>query len=165
MHYYEFFGLNYVGELYAIEKIARERELFPDGIFALRKEKAEPILEEFKARMEKRLSQSPPHGLPGKALNYSLSHWAKLIRYLEEGHISPDNNAAENAIRPFVIGRKNWLFSGHPNGANAAATLYSLIETARSCRLEPSTNTCAVCLKDSHTLERKRTAWSCFANG
>jgi transposase len=56
---------------------------------------------------------------------------------LEDGHITPDNNAAENAIRPFVIGRKNWLFAGHPNGANASATLYSLIETAKACRLDP----------------------------
>jgi len=130
-------ALDYIGRLYAVEKIARERELSPDGIFALRKEKAEPILQEFKAWLEKRVSQTPPQGLLGKALNYALSHWTKLIRYLEDGHISPDNNAAENAIRPFVIGRKNWLFSGHPNGANAAATLYSLIETAKACRLEP----------------------------
>lgn len=129
-------ALDYIGRLYAIEKIARAKELSPDGIFALRKEKAEPILEEFKAWLEKRVSQTPPQGLLGKALNYALSHWAKLIRYLEDGHISPDNNAAENAIRRFVIGRKNWLFSGHPNSANAAATLYSLIETAKVCRLE-----------------------------
>lgn len=56
---------------------------------------------------------------------------------MEDGHITPDNNAAENAIRPFVVGRKNWLFAGHPNGAHASATLFSLIETAKACGLEP----------------------------
>ena len=69
-------------------------------------------------------------------MSYTLSRWCKLIRYLEDGHITPDNNAAENAIRPFVVGRKNWLFAGSPNGADAAATLYSLIETAKACGLD-----------------------------
>lgn len=121
---------------HGIEKTAREGGLSPDETKALREEKAVPILEEFKAWMEKRLPQTPPEGLLGKALSYALNHWTKLIRYLEDGRIPIDNNWAENAIRPFVIGRKNWLFSGHPNGAHAAATLYSLIETAKSCGLE-----------------------------
>ena len=56
---------------------------------------------------------------------------------MEDGHITPDNNAAKNAIRPFVVGRKNWLFAGHPNGAHASATLFSLIETTKACSLEP----------------------------
>ena len=84
-----------------------------------------------------RKNQTPPQGLLGKALSYALSRWPKLVRYLENGHITPDNNAAENAIRPFVVGRKNWLFAGSPNGADAAATIYSLIETAKACRIEP----------------------------
>lgn len=57
--------------------------------------------------------------------------------YFSKGYITPDNNAAENAIRPFVIGRKNWLFSGHPNGASASSCLYILIETAKACGLKP----------------------------
>ena len=57
--------------------------------------------------------------------------------YIEDGRLSPDNNAAENAIRPFVVGRKNWLFAGHPNGAEAGATFYILVETAKANRLEP----------------------------
>jgi transposase len=130
-------ALDYISKLYAIEKIARQRELSADEIVSLRKEKAEPILQEFKAWMDKRLSQTPPKGLLGKALSYAINLWPRLIRYLENGHITPDNNAAANAIRPFVIGRKNWLFSGHPNGAHAASTLYSLIETAKACGLEP----------------------------
>ena len=73
----------------------------------------------------------------GKAINYSLKNWQKLIVYIEDGRLSPDNNAAENAIRPFVVGRKNWLFAGHPNGAEAGATFYSLVETAKANGLEP----------------------------
>jgi transposase len=130
-------ALDYIGKLYKIEKFARDAGLSPDEIFELRKEKAEPILKEFKAWMEERKRLTPPKGLLGKALHYALSNWSKLIRYLEDGHIPIDNNLAENAIRPFVVGRKNWLFAGHPNGAHAAATLYSLIETAKACGLEP----------------------------
>jgi transposase len=129
-------ALEYISRLYKIEKIARERQLLPDEIVSLRSQHAMPVLKEFKAWMDKRIGQTPPKGLLGQALNYALTQWPKLIRYLENGHITPDNNAAENAIRPFVIGRKNFLFAGHPNGANAAATLYSLIETAKACGLQ-----------------------------
>ena len=130
-------ALEYIGRLYKIEKFARERELSPEEIVSLRREKALPVLEEFKARMDKRINQTPPKGLLGQALHYAVARWDKLTRYIEDGHITPDNNAAENALRPFVIGRKNWMFAGHPNGANAAATLYSLIETAKACELDP----------------------------
>jgi transposase len=130
-------ALDYIGRLYKIEKTARQRGLSPEQIVSLRTEQAVPILEEFKAWMDKRIGQTPPKGLLGQALNYAITQWPRLIRYIENGYITPDNNAAENAIRPFVVGRKNWLFAGHPNGANAAATLYSLIETSKACRLEP----------------------------
>ncbi|MHC1726756.1 MAG: transposase [Syntrophobacteraceae bacterium] len=111
--------------------------LSPSEIQEFRISRAGPVLEEFRAWMEKRKDQTPPKGLLGKAINFTLSRWAKLTRYLENGYITPDNNAAENAIRPVVVGRKNWLFAGSPSGADAAATLYSLIETAKSCRLDP----------------------------
>ncbi len=130
-------ALGYIGQLYRIEKAARAEELSPSEIYQFRIERAKPVLEEFKAWLETRKDQTPPKGLLGKAINYTLSRWAKLVRYLENGYITPDNNAAENAIRPFVVGRKNWLFAGSPNGANAAATLYSLIETAKACGLDP----------------------------
>ncbi|MEN6440687.1 MAG: transposase [Syntrophobacter sp.] len=73
----------------------------------------------------------------GQALNYALTRWDKLIRHIENGHITPDNNTVENDIRPFAVGRRNWLFAGHPNGANAAATLYNLIAAARAGGLGP----------------------------
>jgi transposase len=73
----------------------------------------------------------------GKALNYLHNEWTKLIRYLEDGRYEIDNNRAENAIRPFVVGRKNWLFSDSVRGVKASANLYSLIETAKANGLEP----------------------------
>jgi len=114
-----------------------EEPLSDEQRLAVRAQKATPVLEEFKAWMDKRAALTPPKGLLGKAFHYALSNWSRLIRYLEDIHITPDNNLGENAIRPFVIGRKNWLFAGHPNGAHAAASLYSLIETAKACGLEP----------------------------
>ena len=68
----------------------------------------------------------------GKAIKYTLGQWSKLIRYIDDGHLSIDNNRAERAIKPLVIGRKNWLFSNTPNGADASAMLYSIIETAKA---------------------------------
>jgi transposase len=130
-------ALSYISRLYEVEKYAGRNELSPEAIYDLRRERARPILEEFKAWMDKRVDQTPPKSLLGKAFTYALTHWPRVIRYLEDGRLKPDNNVAENAIRPFVVGRKNWLFAGHPNGAKASATLYSLIETAKACGLEP----------------------------
>ena len=79
----------------------------------------------------------PPTTATGKALNYLHNQWPKLIRYLEDGRLEIDNNRTENAIRPFVVGRKNWLFSDTVNGVKASANLYSLIETAKANGLEP----------------------------
>ena len=78
-----------------------------------------------------------PKGLLGKAVNYTLHNWDRLARYIQDARLRPDNNLAENAIRPFVLGRKNWLFSGHPNGAEASAAIFSLIETAKANGLKP----------------------------
>ena len=75
--------------------------------------------------------------LMGTAVNYTFNQWSRLTTYLDHGEVTPDNNAAENAIRPFVIGRKNWLFAGTQEGAEASACLYSLIETAKANNLEP----------------------------
>jgi len=78
-----------------------------------------------------------PGSAAGKALNYLHNEWDKLARYLDDGRLEIDNNLAENAIRPFVVGRKNWLFSTSVAGVNASANLYSLIETTKANGLEP----------------------------
>jgi transposase len=130
-------AVEYIRKLYSIEDAVRGMDLPEAEMCALRKERASPVLEAFKNWMGERADQTPPKGLLGKALSYALERWDKLVRYLENIHITPDNNKVENDIRPFALGRKNWLFAGHPNGAHAAATLYSLIETAKACGLDP----------------------------
>jgi len=70
-------------------------------------------------------------------LNYALNHKEELMNYLKDGNCSISNNLAENSIRPFTIGRKNWLFSGSPKGAAASAAVYSMIETAKANGLNP----------------------------
>jgi len=75
-----------------------------------RKKEASSLLDEFKAWLLKRVNEVPPKTLLGEAINYTLNQWDKLIKYLESPCLTPDNNTCENAIRPFVLGRKNWLF-------------------------------------------------------
>lgn len=94
-------------------------------------------MDQFKQWLDATKPLTPPKGLLGTAINYALKNWEKLIVYVSDGLLKPDNNAAENAIRPFVVGRKNWLFAGHPNGACASATFFSLIETVKANGLEP----------------------------
>ncbi len=80
---------------------------------------------------------APPRSALGKAMNYAHKQWPRLIVYVEDGRLRSDNNLTENAIRPFVIGRKNVLFCDTVAGANASANLYSLIETAKANGVEP----------------------------
>jgi transposase len=130
-------ALRYIGRLYRLEREARESGYSPDEIYRMRQEKAKPILVDFEKWLRKKKQQTPPKGLLGKAVAYTLNQWHRLIGYLEDGHFCIDNNLAENSIRPFALGRKNWLFSGTPEGAEASALLYSLIETAKANNLEP----------------------------
>jgi transposase len=130
-------AINYIRKLYAMEKYADGNNYTVEQRYELRQEKVKPLLEEFKEWLEKRSLQTPPKGLLGKAINYTLGQWDSLIRYIDNGWLRPDNNLLENNIRPFVVGRKNWLFSGHPRGADASAALYSLVITAKENGLEP----------------------------
>ena len=130
-------AIEYIGKLYQIEKQAKENNLTPEEMYQLRQEKAKPTLEEFHHWLLAKVDLTPPKGLLGKAINYTLKYWNRLIRYTEDGRLRPDNNLAENAIRPFVIGRKNWLFNGSPSGAEASSNLYSLVETAKAAGLKP----------------------------
>jgi transposase len=130
-------ALDYIGKLYQVEKEAQRRELDFVQIYQLRQEKAKPLLEQFKDWLQAKQPLTPPKGLLGQAISYTLTNWQKLVIYLEDGRLRPDNNLVENAIRPFVVGRKNWLFAGSPDGAKASATFFTLIETAKANGLEP----------------------------
>ncbi len=128
-------ALRHIKKLYAIEKEAKG--LTVKERFQLRQEKAKPVLDNFGLWLRETYPKTPPKGELGKAIYYSLQQWQRLNVYLEDGRLRPDNNLAENAIRPFVVGRKNWLFSGSPEGAHASATLYSLVESAKLNKLDP----------------------------
>jgi transposase len=130
-------ALDYIGQLYLVEKEARRRELDAVQIRQLRQEKSKPTLDKFKDWLDAKQPLTPPKGLLGRAISYTLANWEKLIIYLEDGRLRPDNNLVENAIRPFVVGRKNWLFAGSPDGARASATFFTLIESAKANGLEP----------------------------
>jgi len=105
----------------------------------LRKAQSQPIIDKLEAWLTKSLNQVPPKTAIGKALLYLSRQSPKLTVFLTDGRIPLDNNPAENAIRPFVIGRKNWIFSQTPRGAQTSARIYSLIETARANGIEPYT--------------------------
>jgi transposase len=130
-------ALAMIARLYALERHARQNKFSPDKIYSMRQEQAKPVLAKIKSWLDKRKNQVPPKSLLGRAINYCLNQWQRLENYIKDGHAGIDNNLAENTIRPFVVGRKNWLFSGTPMGARASALLYSLIETAKANNLEP----------------------------
>jgi transposase len=130
-------ALDFIGNLYAIERRAKNQNLSYDQIYQFRQQESKPILEQFKCWLDANQGLTPPKGLLGKAIRYALNNWKKLIVYIEDGRLKMDNNIAENAIRPFVLGRKNWLFAGAPKGAEASAIFFSLIETAKANGLEP----------------------------
>jgi len=110
-------ALSYIGKIYRIESEARRREMTPEQLFDERQNKAKPIFHELFAWLSKKALQVVPKSLLGVAVNYALGQWDKLLVYLDHAWMTPDNNHAENAIRPFVVGRKNWLFAGTPKGA------------------------------------------------
>lgn len=128
-------ALAWIQQLYRLEH--NIKLLSTDERLMARQQHAQPILDKLKIWIEKSILQVPPQTALGKALHYCHNQWPRLTRYVEHGDYPIDNNPAENAIRPFVIGRKNWLFSASQQGASASANLYSLIETAKANGLEP----------------------------
>jgi len=128
-------AIAFIQSLYVIESTIKDKTQAEKYI--ARQQQSKPILEKIHAWLTKSLLYIPPESSIGKALYYLHEQWSQLICYINDGDYPIDNNAAENAIRPFVIGRKNWLFSASQKGATASANLYSLIETAKANGLEP----------------------------
>lgn len=130
-------ALRYIKDLYRIEQKAKRLELTDAELLSLRLNETKPLLKEMHAWLVKKATQVVPRSLLGKAVHYTLKQWYRLENYIDFPFATPDNNLAENAIRPFCVGRKNWLFAGTPAGAEASATLYSLVESAKANKLEP----------------------------
>jgi hypothetical protein len=126
-----------VRKLYLIERHAREQNLDPDQRKALRQEKAAPILAALKPRLEAQLDQCLPQSPLGKAVRYTLAEWTALTRYLQDGRVQIDNNLTENSIRPSAIGKRNWLFIGHPEAGWRSAVIYSVIGSCRRMGIDP----------------------------
>ena len=128
-------ALAWIQKLYLIEKHIKDDS--PGQRYQIRQQQAKPIIDNIEQWLQKSLPQVPPKTALGKALTYLHNQWGRLIGYLDDGHYPIDNNLAENTIRPFAIGRKNWLFAHSQAGAKASANLYSLIQTAKANGLNP----------------------------
>lgn len=128
-------GLDFCNRLFAIERglqnvTAEER-------YQARLEQSRPVLEAFSAWLTYQSPRVLPKSAFGQAITYCRNQWHKLEAFLKDGRLELDNNRGERAIKPFVIGRKNWLFSNTPKGAKASATVYSVIESAKANGLNP----------------------------
>jgi len=124
-----------IGRLYGVER--KYKDATDEERHLARQQLSLPILNELRAWLTKTQPVVTPKSALGTALAYMHNYWDKLVRYVEGGDLPIDNNRSENAIRPFVIGRKAWLFSDTPAGANASAIIYSMVETAKANGLDP----------------------------
>jgi transposase len=129
--------LEMIEELYSVEKEIKGKEFSYEKIYKFRQKESKPVIDRIKTWLLENEPKYPPKSKMGEAINYTLSLWNNLILYLEDGRLLIDNNLVENAIRPFVIGRKNWLFSYAVSGAKSSAAIYSLIETAKANNKDP----------------------------
>ena len=112
-------------------------ELAPEERYEKRLEQAKPVLDALLSWANEMQAKTAPKSALGRAIHYLLEQWPYLTRYLEDGRLELSNNRAERSIKPFVMGRKNWLFANTPGGAQASAVIYSLIETAKETKLDP----------------------------
>jgi transposase len=124
-----------IAKLYVIEKAIKEKST--EQRYDIRQQKSKPQLEKIKVWLDKTLLNTLPKGKTGQALAYTHKNWDKLTEYIKDGRLNIDNNPVENAIRPFAIGRKNWLFSDSQKGADTSAMLYSMIKIAKANHIEP----------------------------
>lgn len=128
-------ALSHLNPLYRIEK--QLKDLTPEERQLKRQALITPRLEAFKSWLDANQTKVPKDGLTYQAIQYALNQWPTLIVFCEHGHLHMSNILAENAIRPLAVGRRNWLFADTPRGAQASASCYSLIETAKANGLDP----------------------------
>ncbi|MBE3573724.1 MAG: IS66 family transposase [Moorella humiferrea] len=128
-------GLNYCNQLFAIER--ELRGVTPEERYEERLQRSQPVLAAFSAWLKDQTPWVLPKSALGQAIQYCQNQWDKLTAFLQDGRLELDNNRSERSIKPFVIGRKNWLFANTPKGAKASATIYSIIETAKENGLNP----------------------------
>ena len=132
-------ALDFIRELYRIEGPLWDREhpVSAEERLRIRCERSAPVIDRFHRWLEGLAPQVVPQSRLGRAVHYTLGQWPKLTVFLKHGEVPLDNNRCENAIRPFVVGRKGWLFSDTVAGAKASANLFSLVETCKANGIEP----------------------------
>jgi transposase len=128
-------ALKQINELFLIERELKQKPA--EERLQIRNVKSRPVVEGFRNWLDEIAGSVLTKSLFGTAVNYGRQQWPKLIRFLEDGRIELSNNLAERSIKPFVIGRKNWLFANTPRGARASAVIYSIIETSKENGLNP----------------------------
>ena len=121
-----------IGQMYKVEADARREGLDAQSLLQRRAQHSVPVLQQIHDLALQHLHGVLPGSLLGRALHYVTAQWPKLARYVDDGRYPIDNNICENAIRPFVVGRRNWLFADTVAGANASANLYSLLQTCKA---------------------------------
>ena len=129
------YALQQIRTLYAIERRLRDKP--PDYRHLARQTESVAVLDKLRAWLDDTIDNVPPSTPLGKAMSYLHNQWKGLVRFCDDGRYGIDTNPIENAIRPFVVGRRNWLFADTVAGANPSARLYSLIECAKANALEP----------------------------
>ena len=132
-------AVEFIRELYRIERSLTERQPPCELVERLRRraDQSAPVMAQFHAWLEALAPKVLPQNLLGKAVHYALGQWPKLSVFLTHAEVPLDNNRCEHSIRPFVIGRKGWMFSDTVPGARASANLYSLVEAAKANGIEP----------------------------
>jgi len=129
--------VNEVRKLYLVERHARDEGLTAPQRHHVRQQTALPILTALQPRLQSVLDKVLPQSPLGKAARYCLAEWEALTRYLADGRLEIDNNLTENAIRPSAVGKKNWLFIGHPEAGWRSAVIYSIVVSCRRRGIEP----------------------------
>jgi transposase len=129
--------LNELQKVYAVERQIKEEQLSAQEITIFRNERSRPVLNALEIWLKENLTQTTPTSPIGKAIAYSLVRWKKLMTYLDHYFLEIDNNLVENAIRPTVLGRKNYMFSGSHEGAQRSAMMYSFLGSCKMNNVNP----------------------------
>ena len=127
----------WIGELYGIERSAKNNRLGDDACQALREQRSRPILSRIRQYLEQIAITALPKSPLGDAIGYALRQWEALCRYTADGSLEIDNNGAENALRPLCLGRKNWLFIGSAPAAHRTMVLLTLVQTCKAHQVDP----------------------------
>ena len=126
-----------IGQLYGIERSASDKHLDASARQRIRQEQSRPVLEKLHGYLNQQQARALPKSPLGSAIGYALRNWAALTRYTGDGRLKIDNNGAEQALRPIVLGRKNWLFAGSEAAAQRTAILCSLVQTCKHLQINP----------------------------